>query len=126
MKTMKREEAVEEMRRRLLELTDDEHSICQVAGEKRVFCHGFKQWNDTEMFRRFRWIAQRQKITDRYELEAAANRWHLQRQHVLGVVTACDAQQADHDQCWGWDEFTNEQLAAFYKELCEDQIEVTS
>lgn len=124
MKNLTREKAIQEMRHALLDLVDEDHSICEVVGEKHIFCHGFKQWTDTEMFRKFRWIAERRGVQSRKELETMANRWHLQRQQALGLPIACDAQQTDHDQCWGWDEFSNGQLEQFYRELLEEPVEI--
>jgi hypothetical protein len=126
MKMMTREEAIAGLREALLALTDDEHSLCQVAAEKRIYCHGFKQWSDSELFRHLRWLAERKGITSRAELEAAANRWHLQRQEVLGLPIACDAQRVDHDQCWGWDNFTNRELEQFYREVAQQEIRIGS
>jgi hypothetical protein len=125
MKTLTREQAVADIRKALLELTDDEHSMCQVAAEKRIYCHGFKQWTDSELFRRFRWIAERKGITARTELEAAANRWHLQRQEALGLPIACDAQRVDHDQCWGWDEYPDKEIARFYREILDEDATIS-
>ena len=124
MKTMTREQAVADIRKTLLAMVDDEHSMCQVAAEKRIYCHGFKQWSDSELFHRFRWIADRKGITSRPELEAAANRWHLQRQQALGLPISCDAQREDHDQCWGWDEFPHSEIERFYRELCGEDVRV--
>lgn len=124
MKTLTRDEAIDQMRHALLDLADEDHSICEVAAEKRIFCHGFKQWTDSELFRRFRWIAERRGVKTRAELETLANRWHLQRQEALGLPIACDAQQEDHDQCWGWDEFSNEQLESYYRELLNETVQI--
>ena len=124
MKTMTREQALSDIRKALLEMVDEEHSMCRVAAEHRIFCHGFKQWTDSELFRRFRWIAERKQITSRAELEAAANRWHLQRQEALGLPISCDAQREDHDQCWGWDEFSDREIEGFYKELRREDVQI--
>jgi hypothetical protein len=35
--------AIARLREALVKLTDDDHSLCQVAGERGIFCHGFRR-----------------------------------------------------------------------------------
>jgi hypothetical protein len=35
--------AIARLREALVRLTDDDHSLCQVAGERGIFCHGFRR-----------------------------------------------------------------------------------
>ena len=43
---MTRQEAIEAIRRKILEMVDDEHSMCRIAAEKGIFCRGFRQHTD--------------------------------------------------------------------------------
>ena len=52
--TWTRAEAIARLRDALVKLTDDEHSMCQVAAKRGIFCHGFRRWNAREFDRRFR------------------------------------------------------------------------
>ena len=56
MRTMTRAALIEEIRREVLALVDDEHSFCNVAGELGIGCTGFRQFTDAELAHRYRWI----------------------------------------------------------------------
>ena len=124
MKTLSRNQAIGQIREALLRLVDDEHSLCQVAAEKHIYCHGVKQWTDSELERRLDWLVKIKRPKTRAELEEYANRWMLQRQEVLGVPISCDVQQIDRDQCCGWDQFDDVTLAQHYRELFDEEIQI--
>jgi hypothetical protein len=124
MRTIKRDDAIQDIRREVLKLVDDDHSICAVSSRLGIFCRGFSQFSDEELFRRFSWIAKRRDVKTRPALEVFANRWQLARQLVLNKELACDVQLADRDGCDGWDSFTNVKLGQFHKELCGEEVEV--
>ena len=124
MKTMSRQTAVAAIRQELIKLVDDEHSMCQVAADKRIFCHGFAQWSDSELTRRLRWLVERRHPGSRVELEQLANRWELQRQSVLDVPLACDVQRIDRDQCLGFDTFSDRQLEEHYRDLLGEEVKI--
>jgi len=113
---LSRRQAVDVLRRHLLELTDEEHSICQVASEHGIFCGGFRRWESTEFRERYREVVSRRGLS-RAQQEYLANSWQLARQVAENVALACDAQALEHDACRGWDEFTNDELARFLREL---------
>lgn len=92
-------------------------SICKLAAQTGIFCKGFRRDSDEELKSRYGWIAQKNAGASREELEGIADRWQLARQDVLGAMTSCDVQQLEHDVCGGWDDFTDEQLAVFLREL---------
>ena len=92
-------------------------SICRLAAQTGVFCKGFRRFSGEELKERFDWIAKKNPDASRAELEDVADRWQLAREEVLGVPTSCDVQQLEHDSCGGWDDFTDEQLAGFLREL---------
>ena len=116
--------AIGRLRKELLKLTDDDHSMCAVAAEKGVFCRGFRQYTDQELRSRYDWIVQRNPTATRDELEQLANLWQLARQVFDGVPIACDAQQREHDTCNGWDDFTNEELARHWKEILGQDVTI--
>jgi hypothetical protein len=118
-----RREAVDLLRRHLLQLTDEEHSICQVASEHGIFCGGFRRWESTEFRERYREIVARRGLS-RAQQEYLANSWQLARQVAENVALACDAQAVEHDTCRGWDEFTNDELARYLRELLAVEAEV--
>lgn len=127
MKTLSRERAIEDIRQKLLTLVDDEHSMCRVAAERGIFCHGFDQWSTGEMRARHDWIVRNRLAVRRAELEDLANRWQLARQRVLDVPLCCDIQadpRENHRTCASWEGFADPQLAAFHRELLGDEVEI--
>ena len=119
-----RNEAIARLRRELVELTDEENSICKVAAEKGLFCRGFLRYSDGELRKRYDWIADRRPDLTREELEVIANDWQLAQQEVFDLPIACDVQQRVHDTCRGWNDFTNEQLAKFYGQITGQEIAI--
>lgn len=126
MKTITREAAIEALRRRFLELTDDEHCMCSVAAELHVFCGGFSQWKSHELRQRYDWLLARNPRMTRAQLEDLANRWQLARQFVHDTPLSCDTQTMEHDTCRGWDGFTDEQLAEHMQQLCGEEVRVVA
>ena len=119
-----RSEALLLLRSELSRLTDDDHSICQVAAERGIFCHGFNRYGDGELRRRYDWLARRNPSMNREELEGMANKWQLARQEIEEMPLACDVQQKVHDTCNGWDDFSNDELSHFYSELTGQTIHI--
>jgi hypothetical protein len=124
--TMTRQEAVQAIRRKILEMVDDEHSMCRIAAEKGIFCHGFRQHTDEELRERYDWLLRNKPDMSREELEDLANRWQLARQVVNQVPVSCDAQTIERDTCRGWDTFDDDALARFYLELLGVQVEIVA
>jgi hypothetical protein len=100
-----------------LDSRDGETSMCKLAAERGIFCHGFARYGDGELRRAYDWIAKKNPSATREEVEELANRWQIARQEVREMPLACDVQQREHDTCRGWDDFTNEQLASFIGEV---------
>ena len=100
MKTWTRARAIDALRKRLLELTDDEHRACMVAAREQIFCGGFSQWKFGELRDRYGWIAKRRPRITRAKLEDLANRWQLARQFVNDSELSCDVAyfQDDSDE----------------------------
>ena len=109
--------AIRRLREYLLTLTDDDHSMCEVAAKKGIFCKGFQRWNDGELRKHFAGLVKRRPGMNRWQLEALGNKWELARQIVDGAALACDAQTLEHDTCGGWDDFSNEELSRYCAEL---------
>ena len=122
--TVNRAEAVNLLRTELVKRTDSETSACKYAADHGVFCRGFARFGDDEMKRRYNWITRRRPDMSREELDEIANRWQLARQDVDAMPVACDVQQMEHDMCRGWDDFSNDELAGFYRELTGKPIVV--
>ena len=126
MKKITRTQAIADIRSKLLELVDEEHSVCEVATRFKIFCGGFAQWSFAELKKRYPWLVGSRPHITREELEELANRWQLARQYVLDQPTACDVQVIDagHHTCMGWNEFTDEELAGYHATLCGEEVEV--
>jgi hypothetical protein len=112
-----RESLIERLRPELLRLTGDDRSICRMAAERGIFCHGFSRFSDADLRRRLHWIAQRRPDATRPEMEDLGDRWQLARQEVDHLPTACDVQAREHDLCGGWDDFSDEDLVRLYEDL---------
>lgn len=101
-------------------------SICRLAAQTGVFCRGFRRFSDEELKERFGWIASRRPEATRRDLEEIADRWQLARQEVLGALTSCDVQQLEHDSCGGWNDFSDEDLSTFLRELTGRKVVVSA
>ena len=126
MKKLDRKQCIADVRARLLALVDDEHSICEVAARRGIFCRGFAQWSLEELKRRYDWIAAMRPNLERAEIERLANAWQLARQQVFGTCLACDTQTEEHDTCRGFDDFSDAQLEAFHAALCGEPVEIVA
>lgn len=119
-----REEAIARLREELIRMTDDEHSMCQVAAERGIFCHGFRRWSAAEFDRHYRNSIGRSTHLSRPQMEEFANLWQLAEQIRTGVNFACDQQAAERGACRGWDEFSNDDLARFCSDILGKSVEV--
>jgi hypothetical protein len=121
---MTRAEAIRRLREALVAMTDDEHSMCEVAARRGTYCRGFRRLTDEEFRERYGWIVRRNPKAKREELEQIANQWQLARQIVDRVPLSCDAQLKEHDTCDGWNEFTNEEIETFCREILHKNAKV--
>ena len=123
-----REEAIGDLRKALEGLQDDQHSICQVAARRNLFCHGFAQWTFGELRKRYPQITRSRPRLTRAEMEELANRWQLARQFATGERTACDVQMHEHQfqQCRGWDEWSDADIEVFHEELCGEPVVIAA
>jgi hypothetical protein len=119
-----RSAAIRRLRDVLVLMTDEDHSICRIAAERDIFCRGFKRYDDEELRQRYAWLVNRDPRISRHRLEDLADRWQLARQVFDDVPLACDAQQIEHDTCGGWDEFSNEDLVRFCRELLHETVSI--
>jgi hypothetical protein len=128
MKELTRLEVIDHLRGKLLEVSDDEHSICRVAAERGLFCHGFAQWKLHELKAQYPQITRSRPHPTRAEMEELADRWQLARQLVKGKSIACDVQLAEgkFQTCQGWDEFSDEELARFHAEICGEEVRIVA
>jgi hypothetical protein len=119
-----RGEAVARLREALLTLTDGEHSICQVASERGIFCRGFRRWNASEFDRRWRSAIGRSTHLSRAQMEEFANLWQLSEQVRQHVSLACDAAPNRLGGCRGWGEFSNADLSRFCADVLGLSVQV--
>jgi hypothetical protein len=121
---MSRADAISRLREALVAMTDDEHSMCQVATEKDILCKGFRRFSDKDFRERYDWLVSRNPKASRKEIEEVANKWQLARQIVDRVALSCDAQLREHDTCNGWNEFTNQDLEGFCREILQKNAKI--
>jgi hypothetical protein len=117
LKPWSRGEAIARLRAALLALTDDEHSMCQVAAQRGIFCSGFQRWNAAEFDRRWKFAIGRSTHLTRPQMEECANLWQLTEQIRQRVPLACDAKATGHAPCRGWNEFSDVDLSRFCADL---------
>jgi hypothetical protein len=121
-----RREAIDRLREALVELTDEDRSICQVAADSGIFCCGFRRWPDSEFDRRFRNAIGRSTHLSRPQMEELGNIWQLAEQIRCRVALACDAQIGPRSACRGWEEFSNADLARYCGDILGKSVVVTS
>lgn len=119
-----RSEAISRLRTSLLAMTDEDHSLCQVAADRGIFCRGFRRWGEAEFDRRWRKYIGRSTHLSRAQMEEYANLWELAEQIRKRVSLACDAQTAAGGPCRGWNEFSNADLARFCNDVLGTDVEV--
>lgn len=119
-----RDDAISRLRASLVAMTDADHSLCQVAAERRIFCRGFRRWGEAEFDRRWRKFIGRSTHLSRAQMEEYANLWELGEQIRRRVSLACDAQSAQKGPCRGWNEFSNAELARFCSDVLGANVEV--
>ena len=120
-----RETAISRLRWKLLELTSDEKSLCEVAAERGILCGGLAHYSDQELLEAYPQFVRRNPGISRPELVRAANEWQLARQAEVGTLLSCDTQQMFYETCRGWDDFTNAQLMEFCARLLGEEVNVT-
>ena len=128
MKTCTREQAIADLRLALVRTTGDNHSICYVAKERGIFCRGFAQWKLHELKAQYPQVTRSRKRLTRERLEDLADRWQMARQFATDEKLACDVQvgEGEFQTCKGWDEFSDEELAEFYSEICHEDVELVA
>ncbi len=119
-----RDDAIRHLRESLLKLTDDEHSMCQIAADKGVFCRGFRRWSNADFHRKWKAAIGVSTFLTRDQMERFANFWQLTEQIRLRVCFACDAETLSHGACRGWDEFGNDQLARYCADVLGVSVQV--
>jgi hypothetical protein len=117
--TTTRQRCIDALRRRLTQIAGPDASLCRVASERGIFCRGFRRWHIAEFDRRWRGAIGRSTHLSRAQMERFADLWQLTEQVCRGASLACDAAGAIGSPCRGWDEFSDEDLARFCRELDE-------
>lgn len=112
-----RDHSIGVLRDVLTGFADADKSICRVAAERGIFCRGFGRWRAAEFDRRWHGSIGRSSHLSREQMEQFADLWQLTEQFRCGVSLACDANHAPESPCRGWDEFSDEDLARFCRDL---------
>jgi len=128
MKSCTRQQAIDDLRRVLVEAAGDEHSVCQVAKERGLFCHGFAQWKLGELRAQYPQITRSRPKLSRTQMEDLADSWQMARQYVTGCDLACDVQmhEGKFQTCHGWAEFEDEELDRFHEEVCGTPVRIVA
>jgi len=121
---LSRPQAIDALREKLRGQTDADHCVCAVAARLGFPCHGFAQFSDEELRRRFPWIAARRPEASRRELEEVINGFILGRQEVAGAALACDVETREKDLCGGWTSFDNSRLEEFYRTVFGQPVSI--
>jgi hypothetical protein len=119
-----RGDAIARLRAELVRMCDDEHSLCQVAAERGIFCHGFRRWGAAEFDRRWKKAIGRSTHLSREQMEEFANLWQLAEQIRQRVCLACDLNVNGTGACRGWEEFSNEDLTRFCADLLGQEVQI--
>jgi hypothetical protein len=121
---LSRPQAIEEIRRIINALPQDDMCACAITARYGIFCKGFAQYSDDELKKRFAWIARPRPNASRAELERLASAYHRGRQEVTGAETCCDLETREHCGCDGWNSFDNRALEELYKGLTGRQARI--
>ena len=97
MKNLLRSQAIHDIRSSLMNLVDEEHSMCEVAARLHILCGGFAQWTFGELKKRYPTIVRSRPRITRKQLEELANRWQVARQTACGTAIACDTQMHERE-----------------------------
>jgi len=122
--TIRRPDAIEWIRRKLLPLTDAEHCMCSAASKWGIFCQGFRALSDAEFRLRFDWIAASRPQASRAELEELVSLYHRGRQEVGRARLCCDVETREHCACDGWNQFDNRDLERLCRELGGRRVQI--
>lgn len=124
-KTITRSQAIEDLRRELLKLVDEDSSLCLVAARRGVFCNGLRRWSMEELEQRLPCSLHHDPEPARAEVERQANRWLLELQDIRAGRLPCDIERGRRSLlCAGWDEFYESELAQYYLEMCGEEVRI--
>jgi hypothetical protein len=125
MRTITRSQAIQDLRRELLKLVDQENSLCQVAARRGLFCNGFGRWSTEELQRDVDAFSTGEPEPTRAEVERQANLRMLALQDVRAGRLPCDVGPGCRSPfCAGWDEFYEGELARFHREMLGADVRV--
>jgi hypothetical protein len=123
MRTISRSQAIANLRRELLKLVDEEHSLCLVAARRGLICNGLGRWSTAELVRRLPWRTP-SAAPERAEVERLANDWLSAFQDRPSGRLPCDPAPGRASLCAGWEEFYEGELARFHREMCGEEVRV--
>jgi hypothetical protein len=121
---LSRPQAIDEIRKILKALPQDDVCACAITARYGIFCQGFARYSDDELKSRFAWIARPRPKASRAELERLASAYHLGRQEVTGAELCCDLETREHCGCDGWNTFDNHALEDLYSNLTGRRVRI--
>ena len=115
MEQLTRDQAISFLRRVLIAASSPGESTCELTAERNWLCRGFCR--DRDSYFRARYALVIDTDGPRSEVEARANAYQLRRQREEGALLSCDVQYRFYETCRGWNDFSNEDLVRFCREV---------
>jgi hypothetical protein len=120
-----RVEVIARLRKRLMNLAEHDHCVCETAGRLGIFCRGFKRLADAEFNERVAGIVRKRKGQPRQALEALAGLDHWRRRDAAGAWICCDVETKEHAVCAGWNRFDAATLERFHRALIGSPVQIS-
>jgi hypothetical protein len=91
--------------------------MCRAAADEGIFCRGFRRWPEREFHDRWKEHLGVSTHLTRSQMEELADLWQRSEQLRRREVLICDSQTVCPGACAGWNEFTDEDLERFCRDL---------
>ncbi len=91
--------------------------MCRAAAEEGIFCRGFRRLPEREFHDRWKGQLGVSTHLTRSQMEELADLWQRSEQLHRREALICDSQTVCPVACAGWNEFTDEDLERFCREL---------
>jgi len=120
-----RSEVIARLRRKLSQLAQGDHCLCETAARLGIFCKGFKRFSDAEFNQRFGAIVRTHKRQPRQALEALAALDHWRRQEAAGAAICCDVETKEQVSCTGWNGFDARTLEGYHRKIIGTPVRIS-
>ena len=117
-----RDEAIAILRENLVALSQPDKSTCEIVRERGILCRGFDRYSNADLRAVFAHVGGLRPSLSRADVEKRAAMAQLATQRERGTATCCDAQWQLYESCHGWDDFSNEDLERFCREIGREVV----